>query len=310
MNGKSGLTRLYPMVQINKGTWEIDEFDIASMFLLEGTEKAMLIDTGMGVGDLRGAVELITEKPLVVVHSHGHIDHTGNARQFEEIWLHPADRHMPIPDAVERRRFDAEHIAQRQKGSIGAPYNLFNLYPYDIDVDLRDPGDAPMPVIHDLYDGQQFDLGGRIVTVYECPGHTAGEVVFLDETNRMLFAGDAVNFNLLLGAVPTETTLAAMKRIRDMGDRYDGIWNGHHDFRALGAPLDDDCLETIIALLEDAVKGNVSYCECPSFWGQPLPLRRRGSEMKEEGPWAQGKPTYLRRGRNFLQLNFRGPGGK
>ena len=44
------LTTLYPMVQFKKDTWEIDEFDVASMFLLIGTEKAMLIDTGMGIG--------------------------------------------------------------------------------------------------------------------------------------------------------------------------------------------------------------------------------------------------------------------
>lgn len=303
MEDTSRLTRLYPMVQIDKGTWEIDEFDIASMFLLEGSEKAMLIDTGMGVGDLRGAVEMITDKPLVVVHTHGHIDHTGNARQFEEIWLHPADRGFPIPDALARRRHDAECIAQRQKGSIGAPYNLFRLYPYDIDIDLREPVDAPMPVVRDLYDGQQFDLGGRVVTVYECPGHTAGEVVLLDETKRMLFAGDAVNYHLILGSAPLETTLRAMKRIRDMGDRYDGIWNGHHDFRALGAPLDDDCLENIIGLMEDALKGNVSYCDVPSFWGQPMPLTRTAPADDPGNPWAGKNMGYLRRGRNFLRID-------
>ena len=50
------LTKLYPMVQFKKDTWEIDEFDCASMFLLIGTEKAMLIDCGMGIGDLRGFI--------------------------------------------------------------------------------------------------------------------------------------------------------------------------------------------------------------------------------------------------------------
>ena len=298
MKDAKELTRLYPMVQIKKGIWEIDEFDAASMFLIEGTEKAMLIDTGMGIGDLRGAVEMITDKPLIVVHTHGHIDHTGNARQFEEIWIHPADRHMPMPDSLERRRSDTEHIAQRQKGSIGAPYNLFNLYAYDIDVDLRDPSDQPMPIIHDLYDGQQFDLGGRIVTVYVCPGHTAGEVVLLDETDRMLFDGDALNYHLLLGAVPLEETLVAMKRIRDMADRYDGIWNGHHDFRALGMPLDDDCMENALALLEDAVKGNITFCECPSFWGQPIPLSRK----KADELAATMGGHYLRRGRSFVRI--------
>ena len=301
MEDTSRLTRLYPMVQIKKGIWEIDEFDMASMYLIEGTERAMLIDTGMGAGDLRGAVEMITDKPLVVVHTHGHIDHTGNARQFEEVWIHPADAHMPMPESLERRRSDAEHIAQRQKGNIGAPYNMFHLYPYDINVDLRDTTSEPMPVVRFLEDGQRFDLGGRVITVYECPGHTAGEVVLLDETDRMLFAGDALNYNLLLlGGVPLEQTLAAMRRLRDLSDRYDGIWNGHHDFRALGMPLDDDCLENALALLEDAVNGNFAYCECPSFWGQPIPLTRQKPD--QENPWDRMRATYLRRGRNFLQI--------
>ena len=91
------LTKLYPMVQIKKNTWEIDEFDCASIFLLIGTEKAMVIDCGMGIGDLRGAIEMITDKPLICVISHGHIDHTANARQFGEIWLNPKDQALKSP---------------------------------------------------------------------------------------------------------------------------------------------------------------------------------------------------------------------
>lgn len=54
------------------------------------------------------------------------------------------------------------------------------IYPYDLMVDLREPGpDEPIPVIHHLYDGQQFDLGGRVVTAYECFGHSPGEMIFL-----------------------------------------------------------------------------------------------------------------------------------
>ena len=70
-------TKLYPTVQFKPGTYELDEFDCASIFLLVGTEKAMLIDTGIGIGDLLGAVRQLTDKPLVVVMSHGHGDYTG-----------------------------------------------------------------------------------------------------------------------------------------------------------------------------------------------------------------------------------------
>lgn len=309
---KKELCKLYPMVQFKKDTWEIDEFDCASIFLLIGTEKAMVIDCGMGIGDLRGAIEMITDKPLVVVISHGHVDHTANARQFDEVWIHPADAGNPMPQELARRKWDTERIAARQKGCIGAPYTMFNLYPYDINVDLRDPDpDEKMPVIHDLYDGQQFDLGGsRIVTAYHVPGHSAGEMVFLDSQTRCLFAGDALNFNLGIGAVPVETSLRAYKRLQAMSDQYDGIYNGHHDFRALGAPLDDDCLPTVVELLEDVMAGHFAPCETPSFWGQSVPLTKERIDPMAAAPKATGtgaghtrKRVTLRKGRNFLGIN-------
>ena len=302
------LTKLFPMVQFKKDTWEIDEFDCASMFLLIGTEKAMLIDCGMGIGDLAGAVRMITDKPLTVVLSHNHPDHAGNAYQFSEIWLSPLDRNMPIPLSAEFRRNDIRQIARRQKRCLGAPYTMFPLYPFDLDTDIRDPRpEDPAPVFRDLKDGQTFDLGGgRVVTALACPGHTAGEMVFLDSLTRTLFAGDAVNYNLGVGAVPLETTLKAMKRLRDMGDQYDGIWNGHHDFRALGAPLGEDCLPTIIEAMEDACAGHIVPCEDPSFWGQDIPLKK-GQQTENMFAGLPGQPPQkrvtLRRGRNWLTID-------
>jgi glyoxylase-like metal-dependent hydrolase (beta-lactamase superfamily II) len=271
------LTTLFPMVQFHKDTWEIDEFDCASIFLLIGREKAMVIDCGMGIGDLKGAIRTITDKPLVVLISHGHVDHTGNARQFEEIWINPLDADKPIPQDIERRKDDTRLIALRQKG----------VYPYDIDVDIREPGDdEPMPVIHELRDGQQFDLGGRIVTAFDCPGHSPGEMIFLDENTRSLFAGDALNYNLGLGATSIEKAVKYLERMRDMKDRYDGIYNGHHDFRPLGAPLGADCLPNAIDLCYQLLNNTYSPVLVPSFWGPARPPR-----------------TMVLKGKNYLGYN-------
>ncbi len=305
------LTKLFPMVQFKKDTWEIDEFDCASIFLLVGTEKAMVIDCGMGIGDLRGAIEMITDKPLICVISHGHVDHTGNGRQFEELWIHPADQGIPIPQSVERRKWDTIRIAHRQKDCIGAPYTMFNLYPFDIDVDIRDDADLPEPVIRDLLDGMQFDLGGgRIVTAYHVPGHSKGEMVFLDEMTRTLFAGDAINFNLGASAVPVETTLKGLKKIQALSDKYDDIYNGHHDFRALGAPLDDDCLPTAIEICEEVVAtGKFCATENPSFWGQSVPLTKERVNPQASAPAAAPgmgpamNRVTLRKGRNYLGID-------
>ena len=298
-----GRTKLYPMVQFKKDTWEIDEFDCASIFLLIGTEKAMVIDCGMGIGDLRGAIETITDKPLVCVISHGHVDHTGNARQFGEIWIHPKDADKPIPQSIEKRKFDIQRIAKRQKGCIGAPYTMFNLYPFDLDTDLAGENEGEMPRLRYLEDGMRFDLGGgRVVTAYECPGHSKGEMVFLDEQTRTLFCGDALNFNLGIGAEPVEKTLRYLKRMQAMSDRYDDIYNGHHDFRALGRPLDDDCLPNVIALLEDAVNGRICACEAPSFWGQSVPLTLDRHDVGFTPPDGRKRIT-LRKGRNFVGID-------
>ena len=297
-------TKLYPMVQFKKDTWEIDEFDCASNFLLIGAERAMVIDCGMGIGDLRGAIEQITDKPLVCVISHGHVDHTGNARQFEEIWIHPKDADRPIPQSIEKRRFDIQRIAKRQKGSIGAPFNMFNLYPFDLDTDLAGEDEGDMPRLRFLEDGMQFDLGGgRIVTAYECPGHSKGEMIFLDEQTRTMFCGDALNFNLGVVAEPVERTLRYLKRMQAMSDRYDDIYNGHHDFRALGRPLDDDCLPNVIALLEDAVNGRINICEASSFWGMSIPLTRDRHDIPAPMSPDGRRRVTLRKGRNFVGID-------
>ena len=71
--------------------WVIETTDKTSMYLIEGEEKAMLIDTGTKCEKLDEVVRRITKKPLLVVLTHMHGDHAGNIDQFDEIYFHPAD---------------------------------------------------------------------------------------------------------------------------------------------------------------------------------------------------------------------------
>ena len=80
-----------PWYEFAPGTYEIDEFDCDSVFLLVGTERALLLDTGIGLGDLRGLVEEITDKPYDVVITHGHMDHVGGAAWFDKVYLNEKD---------------------------------------------------------------------------------------------------------------------------------------------------------------------------------------------------------------------------
>lgn len=254
------MTTLYPVVQIAQGVYEIDIFDTGSVFLIEGSERAMVIDTGIGIGDLKAMIEKLTDKPYFVVMSHGHGDHTGGAGQFGSYYMNEKDFGIFEPVAgMEMRRGYASFFPKKFPD---------RYYAWDPETDIVDFGGVErIP----MTDGQEFDLGGRCVTAYECAGHTPGSMVFLDDCSRCLFAGDAVNCNLLLrsrpgdaGYVSMTDALAGLIRLAKMNDRYDGIYNGHHDFRPLGAPLNANVLPDAISLMEEILAGTYTPVEQPA----------------------------------------------
>ena len=254
------MTTLYPVVQISDGVWEIDIFDTGSVFVIAGDERAMVIDTGIGIGDLEAMVKKLTDKPYFVVMTHGHGDHTGGAGQFGSYYMNEKDMAIsPKVAGMDMRRGYASFFPKKFPD---------RYYAYDPETDIVDFGDdvERLP----MTDGQKFDLGGRTVTAYECPGHTPGSMVLLDDKSRCLFAGDALNCNLLLRSRPgdpnyvsTSDALRGLRRLAEMNDRYDGIYNGHHDFRPLGAPLKANVLHDAIALLEEMLAGTYTPIEQP-----------------------------------------------
>jgi hydroxyacylglutathione hydrolase len=71
--------------------WVVETSDKTTMYIIEGTEKAMLIDTGTRCDKLDEVIGQISKKPLYVVLTHAHYDHAGNIRYFKDIYLHPED---------------------------------------------------------------------------------------------------------------------------------------------------------------------------------------------------------------------------
>ena len=70
---------IYGTYYTEYGAWGIQTRNV-TCYLLLGREKAMLIDTAYGEGDLPALIASITSLPLIVVNTHGHYDHTsGNA---------------------------------------------------------------------------------------------------------------------------------------------------------------------------------------------------------------------------------------
>jgi glyoxylase-like metal-dependent hydrolase (beta-lactamase superfamily II) len=268
-------TQAFPHHEIAPQTYEIGEFDCASIFLLAGDEKALVIDTGIGIGDLKGFIRTLTDKPLMVSYTHNHPDHVGGAGAFEHAFQHPNDMQDfatggGIGLSVEGRLGYIRWIAEREKGA----------YPYNLAEDVAEWG--PCPPLYPLEDEQVIDLGSRKVTVYSCPGHTAGSITFLDENTRTLFLGDACNCNLHLGSgqpgsprfTSVEKALFYLKRLQSLRHKYDRYFNGHYDFRPLGQALGEDVLPDAITACEQIVAGTakveVRPAPLPDFPAKPV----------------------------------------
>ena len=247
-----------PFCEIAEGVYEIDEFDLVSVFVIVGSERALVIDTGTGAGDLRHFIETkITDKPYDVVISHAHGDHNGGAGFFDKVYVHPLDMNWDIPGVtptLEFRRDYARTITRRE----GKHYD------YDVEKDIveweKTPEKLPME------DGQVFDLGDRKVTAYHCPGHTAGEMVFIDDKSRILFLADACNCNLLLAhgfgkdaRDEAEKAKAGLERLLSMKEKWDCFYNAHHDFRGLGQTLYPSAIQDAINCYESLLSGTAEF---------------------------------------------------
>ena len=80
---------------LDKSCWEIrDKAGIrmhVCCFLFIGEDKAMLVDTGFGRGDLKAVVDSLTSLPVMLVNTHADGDHVGCNGLFEKAYMHPAE---------------------------------------------------------------------------------------------------------------------------------------------------------------------------------------------------------------------------
>lgn len=78
------------IIQINENTWRIED-DGVRLFLLAGTEKALLIDSGMNLNNARDIAAGLTDLPLSLLNTHADRDHIGSNEQFDAFYMHPAE---------------------------------------------------------------------------------------------------------------------------------------------------------------------------------------------------------------------------
>ena len=201
--------------EIAPDTFVINEFGLAAMYLVVGEKRALLVDTGCGVSDVKGLVERLTDKPYDVFLTHGHLDHAGGVGAFDKIYASERDFEMIRNVSAEELRNYCDNLG-KQGG-----YDVFDYGP-DMVKEI-----TKFPEMINVDDGYVFDLGGRTLSVIAVSGHTPGGLALLDEKNRILISGDCANVNTLALWGTVEEMKIGFEKLKKLSDKFDQNWNGH-----------------------------------------------------------------------------------
>lgn len=78
------------IIQINPYTWRIED-GFVRFFLLEGKNRAVLIDSGVNCPNAAELIKSITDKTVILLNTHGDGDHTSGTAGFSDIYMHELD---------------------------------------------------------------------------------------------------------------------------------------------------------------------------------------------------------------------------
>ena len=181
-----------------------------NMWIVEGRDRTLLLDAGLGAVPMRRHVARLNGPPVVLLLSHTHFDHIGMAHEFEERLVHPLEAGI-LADPTNAATLAARWVVRE------AEADLFWGLPPDWDAARYRIAAAPATGLVD--DGDVIELGGRSLTVLHTPGHSAGHVALFEERTGILFSQDAVYDGRLLDDLPgsdVEAYRRTMRRLRDI----------------------------------------------------------------------------------------------
>ena len=197
----------FTVEKIDNDTHAISEYkhwEETHCYLVCGTEKAVLIDTGLGVANIKTVVEGLTSLPVTVITTHVHWDHIGGHRYFDHIAVHETEKdwlsvQFPIPLPVVKKNLMRDPCDFPPDFYVNE-YQLYHGEPQQV-----------------LHDGDSIDLGNRSITVIHTPGHSPGHCCFYEPQRKYLYSGDLIYSGCLDAFYPTtdpELFFLSVRKIR------------------------------------------------------------------------------------------------
>ena len=210
----------FTVEKIDGQTFAISEYrhwEETHCYLLCGQEKSVLIDTGLGVSNIKRVVDRLTTLPVTVLTTHVHWDHIGGHGFFDRIAVHEAEKDwitgsFPLPLKEVKEQLTKPPCALPKEFDLDS-YRLFQGEPQML-----------------LHDGDCFDFGGRTIRVLHTPGHSPGHCCFYEQERRYLYSGDLVYKGCLDAFYPNTDPMLfyqSVKRLLELD--VSRVFPGHHD---------------------------------------------------------------------------------
>lgn len=210
----------FTIEQIDPQTFVISEYkhwEETHCYLLLGNKSALLIDTGLGISDIRQIVDQLTSLPVLVTTTHVHWDHIGGHKWFERIAVYETEKdwlskRFPLPLQVVKNQLTKYPCAFPSDFNIN-DYQIYRKEPTRI-----------------LFDGDCIDLGERKVYVIHTPGHSPGHCCYYEAQKQYLYSGDLIYKGCLDAFYPSTDPQLFLQSIRKVqAYPVSRILPGHHD---------------------------------------------------------------------------------
>ena len=147
-------------------------------YLILGDKRALLFDTGFGIGRIDKVVASLTKLPVTVLNSHNHYDHMGGNSAFKDI--------LAIDHDFARGK--ALGMSNQSASRFIAPGEFTPPLPAGVTAQTYEI--KPYTPTRLIRDNEIIDLGNRKLQIIFTPGHSPDSLCLHDPATKTLFTGD------------------------------------------------------------------------------------------------------------------------
>jgi len=228
--------------------YEPGQFEEALSYLVLGKDRAALVDTGCGIGNIRALAEEFTDLPVTVVNTHCHNDHVAQNYMFDEV---------AIFDAPNARLAAKRGCTREDMAHLIAEEMVWKPLPKEFDP--KNYSVPPFKVTRWLREGDVVELGGRRLEVFHTPGHSPDSICLLDPAARLFWTGDIFYTGAIYIYLPggdIDTFIRSYGKMIDLSPHYDRLMPSHNE-----PWIEKEILGKVLKAVKEIKAGKGKYIE-------------------------------------------------